>query len=82
MWPIFTVIWLIHIGHKALQALAYLHQRLPHRGRSGSARYGPLFTVIEACFLFSETFSSTRWQGAAPVARPLRSVERHATMTP
>ena len=64
MWPIFAVVWLIHIGYKVLQAMAYTKgsYTVVYPVVRGT---GPLFTVIGARFLFNETFSATQWLGVA-----------------
>ncbi len=64
MWPIFGVVWLIHIGYKTLQAAAYTKgsYTVVYPVVRGT---GPLFTVIGAYLLFGETFSVTQWLGVA-----------------
>jgi drug/metabolite transporter (DMT)-like permease len=62
MWPIFAIVWIIHLVYKTLQAMAYT------RG-SYTVVYpvvrgtGPFFTVIGAYLLFEETFTLTQWLG-------------------
>ncbi|TLP67181.1 multidrug transporter [Parasedimentitalea maritima] len=62
MWPIFAAVWVIHILYKTLQALAYTKgsYTVVYPVVRGT---GPLFTVIGAYFLFSETFTLTQWSG-------------------
>ncbi len=64
MWPIFAIVWLIHIGYKVLQAAAYTKgsYTVVYPVVRGT---GPLFTVIGAYLLFGETFSTTQWLGVA-----------------
>ncbi len=64
MWPIFGFVWLIHIAYKTLQAMAYTKgsYTVVYPVVRGT---GPLFTVIGAYLLFSETFSATQWLGVA-----------------
>ncbi len=64
MWSIFAIAWVIHIAYKCLQAWAYTKGAFTVvypvvRGT------GPLFTVIGAYLLFSETFTGTQWLGVA-----------------
>ena len=62
MWPIFVVIWVIHIFYKLLQALAYSKgsYTVVYPVVRGT---GPFFTVIGAYLLFGEVFSLTQWLG-------------------
>ena len=64
MWPIFAVVWLIHVAYKTLQAMAYTKgsYTVVYPVVRGT---GPLFTVIGAYLLFNETFSLTQWLGVA-----------------
>ena len=64
MWPIFATVWVIHIGYKCLQAMAYTRgaYTVVYPVVRGT---GPLFTVIGAGFLFGETFSAQQWAGVA-----------------
>lgn len=64
MWPIFAVVWLIHIIYKCLQAWAYTKgaYTVVYPVVRGT---GPLFTVIGAYILFGETFTPTQWLGVA-----------------
>ncbi len=62
LWPIFSIIFIIHFLYKLLQAFAYSKGSFTVvypvvRGTS------PIFTVIGAYILFGETFSSTQWIG-------------------
>ena len=62
LWPIFSIIFIIHFLYKLLQAFAYSKGSFTVvypvvRGTS------PIFTVIGAYILFGETFSSTQWVG-------------------
>ncbi|WP_299146227.1 EamA family transporter [uncultured Tateyamaria sp.] len=62
MWPIFAVVFLIHMGYKILQAWAYSKgaYTVVYPVVRGT---GPLFAVIGAYFLFSETFTAVQWLG-------------------
>ena len=62
MWPIFGVVFLIHAGYKLLQAWAYTKGdfTVVYPVVRGT---GPLFTVIGAYLLFSETFTAVQWLG-------------------
>lgn len=62
MWPIFAVVWVIHVAYKVLQALAYTKgsYTVVYPVVRGT---GPLFTVIGSYYLFGETFSLTQWAG-------------------
>ncbi|MGR3616841.1 MAG: EamA family transporter [Paracoccaceae bacterium] len=62
MWPIFAAVWVIHIIYKSLQALAYTKgsYTVVYPVVRGT---GPLFTVIGAYLLFSETFTIVQWLG-------------------
>ena len=64
MWPIFAVVWLIHIVYKCLQAMAYTKgsYTVVYPVVRGT---GPLFAVIGAYILFAETFTITQWLGVA-----------------
>ncbi|WP_299373498.1 EamA family transporter [uncultured Tateyamaria sp.] len=64
MWPIFAVVFLIHMGYKILQAWAYSKgaYTVVYPVVRGT---GPLFAVIGAYFLFSETFTGVQWLGVA-----------------
>lgn len=64
MWPIFGVVFVIHVCYKLLQAWAYTKGAFTVvypvvRGT------GPLFTVIGAYLLFAETFTAVQWIGVA-----------------
>lgn len=62
MWPIFATAFVIHVGYKLLQAMAY------SKG-SYTVVYpvvrgmGPLFTVFGAYLIFGETFNTVQWLG-------------------
>lgn len=64
MWPIFLGVFVIHVGYKILQALAY------ERG-AFTVVYpvvrgtGPLFTILGAGLVFGEVFSGVQWLGVA-----------------
>lgn len=64
MWPIFATAFVIHVGYKLLQAMAY------SKG-SYTVVYpvvrgmGPLFTVVGAYLIFGETFNAVQWLGVA-----------------
>jgi len=62
MWPIFAVVFVIHVAYKLLQAWAYTKgaYTVVYPVVRGT---GPLFTVIGAYILFSETFSAVQWLG-------------------
>ena len=64
MWIIFAIAWVIHIIYKCLQAWAYTKgaYTVVYPVVRGT---GPLFTVIGAYFLFSETFTLVQWIGVA-----------------
>lgn len=64
MWPIFGVVWLIHVVYKLLQAWAYTKgsYTVVYPVVRGT---GPLFTVIGAYLLFGETFTAIQWLGVA-----------------
>ncbi|MGB7240674.1 MAG: EamA family transporter [Sulfitobacter sp.] len=64
MWPIFGVVWIIHVIYKTLQAWAYTKgaYTVVYPVVRGTA---PLFTVIAAYAIFSETFSAVQWVGVA-----------------
>ena len=64
MWPIFFGAFVIHIGYKVFQAMAYTKGAYTVvypivRGM------GPLFTVIGAYLIFGETFTVWQWTGIA-----------------
>ncbi|MFA3916044.1 EamA family transporter [Ruegeria hyattellae] len=62
MWPIFAIVWVIHIGYKLLQAQAYTKgsYTVVYPVVRGT---GPLFTVIGAYLLFGEVFTPVQWLG-------------------
>jgi drug/metabolite transporter (DMT)-like permease len=64
MWPIFGVVFAVHVAYKVLQAMAYSRgaYTVVYPVVRGT---GPLFTVIGAWFLFGETFNATQWLGVA-----------------
>ena len=64
MWPIFALCWAIHLIYKILQAMAYTRgaYTVVYPVVRGT---GPLFTVIGAWLLFSETFTGIQWLGVA-----------------
>lgn len=64
MWIIFAIAWVIHMVYKLLQAWAYTKgaYTVVYPVVRGT---GPLFTVIGAYVLFSETFTPTQWLGVA-----------------
>ena len=64
MWPLFAVCWAVHLVYKILQAMSYMRGAYTVvypvvRGTS------PLFTVIGAWLLFSESFTIVQWIGVA-----------------
>ncbi|MEL7396835.1 MAG: EamA family transporter [Pseudomonadota bacterium] len=62
MWPIFALVWLIHLIYKILQGMAYTRgaYTVVYPVVRGTA---PLFTVVGAYLLFAETFSAFQWLG-------------------
>lgn len=64
MWPIFAGVWVIHVGYKLLQAMAYTKgaYTVVYPVVRGT---GPLFAVIGAYLLFGETFNLVQWLGVA-----------------
>ncbi len=64
MWAIFAIAWAVHLVYKILQAMAYTRgaYTVVYPVVRGT---GPLFTVIGAYLLFSETFTVTQWIGVA-----------------
>ncbi|MDG1471395.1 MAG: EamA family transporter [Ascidiaceihabitans sp.] len=64
MWPIFAGAWAIHFVYKLLQAWAYTKgaYTVVYPVVRGT---GPLFAVIGAYWLFSETFTPMQWFGLA-----------------
>lgn len=64
MWPIFVGVFVIHVGYKVLQAMAYSRgaYTVVYPVVRGT---GPLFTVIGAWLLFGETFNVAQWFGVA-----------------
>lgn len=62
MWLIFFGAWLIHVAYKLLQAFAYTKgsYTVVYPVVRGT---GPLFAVIGAYLIFSETFTLTQWLG-------------------
>lgn len=64
MWPIFAIVWIIHVAYKVMQALAYTKgsYTVVYPVVRGT---GPLFTVIGSYYLFGETFAVTQWLGVA-----------------
>ena len=64
MWLIFLGMFLIHLGYKLLQAMAYTRgaYTVVYPVVRGC---GPLFTVLAAGVVFGETFTATQWLGVA-----------------
>ena len=64
MWPIFGVVWIIHVGYKIAQASAYSFgaYTVVYPVVRGT---GPFFTVIGAWLLFGEVFRPLQWLGVA-----------------
>lgn len=62
MWPIFALVFLIHVTYKLLQSWAYTKgaYTVVYPVVRGTA---PLFTVVGAYFLFGERFSAVQWGG-------------------
>lgn len=62
MWPLFALVWAVHVAYKILQGLAYMRGAFTVvypvvRGT------GPLFAVFGAMLIFGETFTLTQWAG-------------------
>lgn len=64
MWPIFAIVWVIHVGYKIAQASAYSFgaYTVVYPVVRGT---GPFFTVIGAYLLFGEVFQPMQWLGVA-----------------
>ena len=64
MWPIFAAVFVIHVGYKVFQAMAYSRgaYTVVYPVVRGT---GPLLTVIGAWILFGETFNAGQWAGIA-----------------
>lgn len=64
MWPIFAAVFVVHVGYKVFQAMAYSRgaYTVVYPVVRGT---GPLFTVIVAWLLFGETFNAGQWAGVA-----------------
>jgi drug/metabolite transporter (DMT)-like permease len=64
MWPIFAVVWIIHVGYKVAQASAFSFgaYTVVYPVVRGT---GPFFTVIGAWLLFGEVFLPMQWLGVA-----------------
>lgn len=62
MWPIFAIVFVIHVIYKLLQAFAYSKgaYTVVYPIVRGT---GPFFTVIGAYLLFGEVFTITQWMG-------------------
>ncbi|MEQ9261007.1 MAG: EamA family transporter [Roseovarius sp.] len=62
MWPIFAVVWCIHLTYKILQGFTYTYgaYTVVYPVVRGT---GPLFTVIGAWLLFGELFTPMQWAG-------------------
>ncbi|MEM8578606.1 MAG: EamA family transporter [Pseudomonadota bacterium] len=62
MWPIFALIFAVHVIYKCLQAWAYTKgaYTVVYPVVRGC---GPFFTIIGAYLLFEETFSLVQWLG-------------------
>ncbi|SIS65765.1 EamA-like transporter family protein [Roseivivax lentus] len=62
MWLIFAGVFVIHLGYKIMQALAYTKgaYTVVYPVVRGT---GPLFAVIGAGIVFGETFTGTQWLG-------------------
>ncbi|WP_371168367.1 EamA family transporter [Aliiroseovarius sp. 2305UL8-7] len=73
MWPIFAVIFLIHVGYKLAQSYTYAlgSYSVVYPVVRGT---GPLFTVIGAGFLFGETFTAMQWVGVATLVAGIFSL--------
>jgi drug/metabolite transporter (DMT)-like permease len=64
MWPIFAIVWIIHVGYKLAQASAYSFgaYTVVYPVVRGT---GPIFTVVGAYLLFGEVFTPGQWFGVA-----------------
>lgn len=64
MWPIFAGVFVIHLGYKLFQAMAYTRgaYTVVYPVVRGC---GPLFTVLAAGAVFGETFTGVQWLGIA-----------------
>lgn len=64
MWPIFAVVWVIHVAYKILQAMTYTRgaYTVVYPVVRGT---GPLFTVLGAGLFFGEHFNAGQWAGVA-----------------
>lgn len=64
MWPIFAIVWIIHVGYKIAQASAFSFgaYTVVYPVVRGT---GPFFTVIGAWLLFGEVFRPLQWLGVA-----------------
>lgn len=62
MWPIFAIVFPIHVVYKVMQAYTYSKgaYTVVYPVVRGT---GPLFTVIGAYFLFDEVFTLMQWAG-------------------
>jgi drug/metabolite transporter (DMT)-like permease len=62
MWPIFAGAFVIHVGYKLSQAMAYTRgaYTVVYPVVRGT---GPLFAVIGAGVIFGESFTATQWLG-------------------
>ncbi len=62
MWPIFALVFVIHVGYKLMQSWAYTKgaYTVVYPVVRGT---GPLFTVIGAYLLFGERFTAVQWSG-------------------
>ena len=62
MWPIFALAWAVHLVYKILQAMAYMRgaYTVVYPVVRGT---GPLFAVIGAWIIFSESFTAVQWLG-------------------
>ncbi|RFP87997.1 multidrug transporter [Rhodobacteraceae bacterium 63075] len=62
MWPIFALVFVIHVGYKLMQSWAYTKgaYTVVYPVVRGT---GPLFTVIGAYLLFGERFTAVQWTG-------------------
>lgn len=64
MWPIFGLVWAVHVGYKILQGLAYTRgaYTVVYPVVRGT---GPLFAVVGAMVIFGESFTLVQWSGIA-----------------
>ena len=83
MWPIFALVFVIHVGYKVSQAWCYTRgaYTVVYPVVRGT---GPFFTVIGAHFIFGEQFDWLQWLGVAVVLSGIYGLAaynlRHVTL--